>query len=59
VQETLPRSTKQEEDLGARIRPKKAKGVESKADVARADVNGEDTRHQAYTRLILPFFNLF
>jgi hypothetical protein len=44
VQEALPRSTKQEDDLGSRRRPKRAKEVASKADVG-----GEGTRHQAYT----------
>jgi hypothetical protein len=45
VQEVLPRSTKQEDDLGTpNTAKKKAKEVASKADV-----DGEGTRHQVYT----------
>jgi len=54
VQEALPRSTKQEEDLGTPNTAQKAKEVASKADVG-----GEGIRHQVYTPSFPPFFNLF
>ena len=51
MQEALPRSIKQEEDLGTpNMAQKKAKEVASKADVG-----GEGIRHQVYT----PSFPIF
>jgi hypothetical protein len=51
VQEALPRSTKQEEDLGTpNTAQKRQKGV-----VSKADVSGEGIRHQVYT----PSFPIF